>query len=52
VPLFQTRLSATVTGGSVVEYDVTKAGTFLMNTLVVEESAPITFILNLRSRQE
>jgi Tol biopolymer transport system component len=46
--LFQTRVSSTVTGGSVVEYDVSKAGTFLMNTLVVEQTAaPITLILNL-----
>ena len=51
-PLFQTRLSSTVTGGSVVEYNVSKAGTFLMNTLVVEQTAaPITLILNLARQQ-
>jgi serine/threonine-protein kinase len=52
VPLFQTTLSATVTGGSVVEYDVSKAGTFLMNTLVVEQTAPITLVLNPGSRRK
>jgi hypothetical protein len=37
--------------GSVVEYDVSKAGTFLMNTLVVEQTAPITLIVNPGSRR-
>ena len=34
------------TGGSVVEYDVSSDGRFLMNTLVEHANAPITLILN------
>jgi dipeptidyl aminopeptidase/acylaminoacyl peptidase len=47
VPLFTTRVSSTPTGGSVVEYDVSKDGKrFLMNTLVEQAGAPITLVLN------
>ena len=46
VALFQTRILGVPTGGSVVEYDVSSDGRFLMNTLVEHANAPITLILN------
>jgi Tol biopolymer transport system component len=44
--LFRTRVLGVPTGGSVVEYDVSSDGRFLMNTLVEHANAPITLILN------
>ena len=46
VPLFQTRISGAVTGGSAMEYDVSSDGRFLMNTVVEQAAAPITLIVN------
>jgi Tol biopolymer transport system component len=47
VPLFATRVSSTPTGGSVVEYDISRDGRqFLMNTLVEQTGAPITLVLH------
>jgi serine/threonine protein kinase len=46
VPLFAAKILGVPTGGSVVEYDVSRDGKrFLMNTLV-EHDTPITVILN------
>jgi Tol biopolymer transport system component len=49
VSLFQTRISGAVTGGSAMEYDVSKDGRFLVNTVVEQAGEPLTLILN-RSR--
>jgi Tol biopolymer transport system component len=46
VPLFQTRISGAVTGGSAMEYDVARDGRFLMNTVVEQAGEPITLIVN------
>jgi serine/threonine protein kinase len=47
MPLFQTRVNGTPTGGSGVEYAISNDGKrFLMNTLVEQTAAPITLILN------
>ncbi len=47
VPLFQTRVGSTRTGGSKQEYDVSPDGQrFLMNTLTEQAGAPITLVLN------
>jgi Tol biopolymer transport system component len=47
VPLFMTRVSSTPSGGSIIEYDVSKDGRrFLMNTFVEQAIAPIALILN------
>jgi Tol biopolymer transport system component len=47
VPLFLTKVSGVTTGGSGIEYDVSRDGKrFLMNTLVEQSGMPITLILN------
>jgi hypothetical protein len=49
VPLFAAKILGVPTGGSVVEYDVSKDGRrFLLNTLV-EHDTPVTLILNTSS---
>jgi Tol biopolymer transport system component len=42
--LFRSRILGVPTGGSVVEYDVSRDGRFLMNTLV-EQTTPMTLVL-------
>jgi hypothetical protein len=52
-PLFVARILSVPTGGSVVEYDVTRDGKrFLMNTLVEHANAPITLILNAAAAEK
>jgi Tol biopolymer transport system component len=46
VPLFQTRINGARTGGSIMEYDVSRDGRFLMNTVVEQAGEPLTLILN------
>ena len=47
VPLFMTRVSSMPSGGSIIEYDVSRDGRrFLMNTFVEQAAAPVTLILN------
>jgi Tol biopolymer transport system component len=46
VPLFHTRISGAVTGGSAMEYDVSRDGRFLMNTVVEQAGEPLTLIVN------
>ena len=46
VALFRTRILGVPTGGTAVEYDVSRDGRFLMNTLVPQPGAPMTLILN------
>jgi hypothetical protein len=47
VPLFPTRVSSTVIGGSGHEYIVTRDGQrFLMNAFTERANAPITLVLN------
>jgi hypothetical protein len=47
------RILSVPTGGSVVEYDVTRDGKrFLMNTLVEHANAPITLILNAAAAEK
>jgi Tol biopolymer transport system component len=46
VALFRTRILGVPTGGTAVEYDVSRDGRFLMNTLVEQPGAPITLIVN------
>jgi eukaryotic-like serine/threonine-protein kinase len=47
VPLFMTRVSSTPSGGSIIEYDVSRDGRrFLMNTFVEQPAGPIALILN------
>jgi hypothetical protein len=42
-----TRVSSTPSGGSIIEYDVSRDGRrFLMNTFVEQAIAPIALILN------
>jgi hypothetical protein len=45
-PLFPSGVSGAPTRGSIIEYDVSKDGRFLMNTLVEQAGSPITLILN------
>jgi serine/threonine protein kinase len=45
VQLFLTKVSGVTVGGSGIEYDVSRDGRFLMNTLV-EQTMPMTLILN------
>jgi eukaryotic-like serine/threonine-protein kinase len=45
VALFLAKVSGVTTGGSGMEYDVSRDGRFLMNTLV-EQTTPMTLILN------
>jgi Tol biopolymer transport system component len=44
--LFQTRINGALTGGSVMEYDVSRDGRFFMNTVVEQAAEPITLIVN------
>jgi Tol biopolymer transport system component len=47
VALFPSRVSGVTSGGSVIEYDVSKDGKrFLMNTLVEQTGTPITLVVN------
>jgi Tol biopolymer transport system component len=51
VPLFSVRVTSTVHGGTAFEYDVSADGQrFLVNTMVERPTAPISLILNRRSR--
>jgi hypothetical protein len=46
VALFQARINGALTGGSVMEYDVSREGRFLMNTVVEQAGEPLTLIAN------
>ena len=48
VLLFQTRINGALTAGSITEYDVSRDGRFLMNTVVEQAGEPLTLILNRR----